>query len=266
LKQRKDGAISDLVVFEGFRGETIAEEVACDEAMIEDLEAGRLHAALRIGDCACWAIVIGKGEKIDEVIDVDRARSDGIEIVRRSSAGGSVVVGPGNLNVSVVAVHPPSGRDLHGAYCLVQGAIAEALNELGVPARFIPPGDIAIGDRKISGAAQASRHRGFLVHSTLLVSMDLAPMDRYLRRPAREPDYRASRAHREFVTTIKEAGYRLERSEIERMIAQTLSQALRARETVRTDIPDRIRARARELVRLRYGLDSWTLERIDHTR
>jgi len=266
LKQRKDGAISDLVVFEGFRGETIAEEVACDEAMIEDLEAGRLHAALRIGECPHWAIVIGKGEKIGEVIDVGRARSDGIEIVRRSSAGGSVVVGPGNLNVSVVAVHPRTGRDLHGAYRLVQGAIAEALNKLGVPARFIPPGDIAIGDRKISGTAQASRRRGFLVHSTLLVSMDPARMDPYLRHPPREPDYRAGRAHRDFVTTINEAGYHLERSEIDRMIALTLSQGLGARETVRANTHNRIRARAGELVRLRYGLDSWTFERVDQTR
>lgn len=266
MKQRKDGAISGLVVLEGFRGETIAEEVACDEAMLEDLEAGRLDAALRIGECARWAVVIGKGEKIEEVIDADRARRDGIEIVRRSSAGGSVVVGPGNLNVSVVAVHPQSGRDLHGAYRLVQGAITEALNKLGVPARFIPPGDIAIGDRKISGTAQASRRRGFLVHSTLLVSMDTERMERYLRNPGREPEYRAGRAHEKFVTTTKDAGYHLEHSEIERMIAQTLLGGLGARELTRATVPRRIRTRAGELVRLQYGSDSWTFERNDQTR
>lgn len=234
--------------------------------MLEELEAGRLDAALRVYQCTSWAIVIGKGEKIHDVIDVERARSDGVEIVRRSSAGGSVLVGPGNLNVSVVCVHPRSERDLHSAYRLVQRAITQALETLGVPARFIPPGDIAIGDRKISGTAQASRRRGFLVHSTLLVSMDPARMDCYLRHPAREPGYRAGRKHREFVTTIEAAGYCLERDQMEDMIAQVLSRRPGAREIAHTAVPDRIRTRARELVRLRYGLDSWTLERNDRTR
>jgi len=34
-------------------------------------------------------------------------------------------------------------------------------------------------------------------------------MERYLRLPARQPDYRHDRAHRDFVTSLAAAGYAL---------------------------------------------------------
>ena len=47
---------------------------------------------------SCWAHRAGSSE--DVVIDACRA--DGVPILRRTSGGGTVVVGPGALNVSVI--------------------------------------------------------------------------------------------------------------------------------------------------------------------
>ena len=49
--------------------------------------------------------------------------------------------------------------------------------------------------RKICGNAQRWKRRAFLHHGTILYDFDLAKIERYLRLPARQPDYRAGRAH-----------------------------------------------------------------------
>ena len=252
-----------MIVLSGFRADTLAEQIACDEALLESVEAGTFAAAARFWEHGRCAVSIGKGERIEQVVHLRHAHEDRIELVRRPSAGGSVVVGPGCLNVSVAARHPHGRRDIHGAYRIVQGGIADALSALGAPTRLVPPGDVALGDRKISGTAQASRRGGFLVHSTLLVAMDLSLLDRYLPHPPVEPDYRAGRPHTSFVTTLAAQGCELDHSQLNDMISRWIARRLGAGTVDTLAMPRPLIARARELVRLRYGLASWTLEKKD---
>ena len=65
--------------------------------------------------------------------------------------------------------------------------------------------DLAIGDRKIGGSC-IYRVPGLLFYSTtLLLDPDIDLIERYLRHPPREPDYRKGRPHREFMTSLKDA-------------------------------------------------------------
>jgi lipoate-protein ligase A len=41
------------------------------------------------------------------------------------------------------------------------------------------------------------------------VAEDIANIAKYIRHPAKEPDYRKGRPHSEFVTSIREQGYDL---------------------------------------------------------
>ena len=252
-----------VIVLRGFLGKTLAEEIACDEALLEAVEAGEFTAAARFWEYGRCAVSIGKGERIEQVVHLKHAEQDQIEIVRRPSAGGSVVVGPGCLNVSVVARHPGGRRDIHGAYRIVQGAMAAALRRLDVPARLIPPGDVALGDRKISGTAQASRRHAFLVHSTLLVSMDLSLVDRHLAHPPTEPADRAGRRHADFATTLVRSGFRLAHSQLNDMIVRELAGRLGVGKVDTVSMPESVAARARELAQLRYALESWTRNKTD---
>jgi lipoate-protein ligase A len=66
--------------------------------------------------------------------------------------------------------------------------------------------DLAVraGDRwlKFSGNAQRRRRQAVLFHGTILYAFDLALIAELLRFPSKQPDYRASRSHLDFITNV----------------------------------------------------------------
>ena len=44
-------------------------------------------------------------------------------------------------------------------------------------------------------------------HAVLNFAVPASLIERYLRHPSKEPDYRAGRSHSEFVTSLQENGY-----------------------------------------------------------
>ena len=62
--------------------------------------------------------------------------------------------------------------------------------------------DLAIGGRKFSGNSQRRRKHFLLFHGTFLLNFDLALIGELLRMPSKEPDYRESRKHADFLTNI----------------------------------------------------------------
>ena len=60
-----------------------------------------------------------------------------------------------------------------------------------------------MGDKKISGTAQARKRYGLLHHLTLLWDLDFKLCECLLKEPSKRPDYRAKRTHSDFLTTFK---------------------------------------------------------------
>jgi lipoate-protein ligase A len=55
-----------------------------------------------------------------------------------------------------------------------------------------------------------------MVHSSILISAPIDEIERYLKHPTDEPDYRRSRSHREFITdVVGETGLTEEKAEAE---------------------------------------------------
>jgi lipoate-protein ligase A len=83
---------------------------------------------------------------------------------------------------------------------------------------------VAVGDRKISGNAQARRWKALLVHGTLLVDFDYELAEAVLKHPPREPAYRRGRAHRDFLVTLRSLGVNVDRNSIEQAALATAHQ------------------------------------------
>ncbi len=151
-------------------------------------------------------VVLGSGTDPLAEVDMDACRAHGVPVLRRRGGGGAVVIDPGNVIVSVTMTGLPFAQHRRQFDALSTWLIAglEAVGVDGVRQAGIS--DLAIGDRKISGAA-LYRSKDLLYYSaTLLVAADVDRIERYLRYPTREPDYRAGRRHRDFVTTIATVG------------------------------------------------------------
>ena len=185
----------------------LAAPVVNDALLDEQERTGR--PAWRIYEPAEPTIVFGAAGREQTDVYGDRARRDGIPLLRRRGGGGTVLLAPGQLVLALVAaVDSPYRNREH--LCGINAWVTEALTELGVSG-VRPRGicDLAIDGRKILGASLFRRRTVLFYQSSLLVCCDLTLFGRYLRHPSREPDYRAQRAHAAFCTTLAEQGYRL---------------------------------------------------------
>src|SRR5437867_1628240 len=101
---------------------TVAENLALDEALLLHAEAGGPET-LRLWEWPRPAVVIGAGGRLADEVDENACRGDEVPIARRSSGGGTVLLGAGCLLYSLVLRfdrHPALG-DLRASYRFILG-------------------------------------------------------------------------------------------------------------------------------------------------
>jgi len=173
----------------------------CDDELLEQVQAdGR--SRIRLYRLPGVRVVLGRGSRAADEVDLQRCRADGVEVVRRRGGGCSVVIDPGNLVVSTAI--PLGGLGDNGRYLkqLSQWLLAglRAIGIDGIEHNGIC--DLVYRGRKVSGSC-LYRPRGLLYYSaSLLVNAQLSLVERYLRHPPREPKYRDGRSHLEFVANL----------------------------------------------------------------
>lgn len=181
-----------------------ADNLAYDELLLDDAESGRGTDTLRIWESPKPFVVLGVSQVLREHVNVAACAKDGISVLRRSSAGGCVLQGPGSINFALVLSHAnfPDIATIRGSYCFILGRLMAALRERGINASHKGTSDLAVGGRKISGNAQRRRKHYILHHGTLLYNMEPELMERYLIEPDDRPQYRGHRTHRGFVKCL----------------------------------------------------------------
>ncbi len=180
------------------------EPYAFDDSLIERAEA-QGEALLRIYRPDGVWVVLGRGGRPARELSGENCREDGVRLFRRHGGGCAVVLDPGNVVVSVAL--PLAGLgETKRMFDRCTTWLIEGLDRAGVPeVRRAGISDLAIGGRKLAGSAFYRRKNLAYYSASLLVDPDLALIERYLQHPPREPEYRRGRAHRDFLTTLREA-------------------------------------------------------------
>jgi lipoate-protein ligase A len=180
---------------------TPAENLALDEAILLDAEAGKVGEVLRIWEPDRYFVVLGSGSELAEEVDESSCAADRIPILRRASGGGAVLLGPGCLLYSlIVSMKRPEVRDVKRSYGYILKKMAQALSCPAFAVTCTGTSDLASDGRKISGNSQRRLVRFVLHHGSVLYDFDLELIGRYLRLPRRQPEYRRGRGHLEFLT------------------------------------------------------------------
>ena len=95
----------------------------------------------------------------------------------------------------------PHLRMVDQAHRQVLGWLSQALGHLAPGLRCGGTSDLVWNNRKLSGNSLQLKRRSMLYHGTLLCqSFPLASVAQLLHMPPRQPDYRASRNHVDFLT------------------------------------------------------------------
>src|SRR5262245_13867017 len=72
-----------------------------DWELFQLVESGASEHLYRIWDVKEPVVVAGRSNRLEDWVNLDACRRDGVPVVRRFSGGGAVVLGPGCVNYAV---------------------------------------------------------------------------------------------------------------------------------------------------------------------
>ncbi len=161
-------------------------------------------------------VVLGRSDSAEESVNKDIEDVDFI-VVKRPSGGHSVVLSPKTLVIS--AIYRTNGIKSRDIFREINTRIISALSDLGVKDLHEKGiSDISIGDKKILGSSIFKSRDYVFYHAVLNYSERVDLIQRLLKPPKREPDYRQGRSHIDFVTSIKENGYNFSITQLEKRL------------------------------------------------
>jgi lipoate-protein ligase A len=178
-----------------------------DEALLESVAQEGSLPILRFYGWEPQAVSVGYFQGLDEEVDTQTCKKQGVDVTRRITGGGAVFH-HAELTYSIIlpSGHPLTGASIHDSYRLLCGGIIQGLALLGLNTRFAPINDIVCKDRKISGNAQTRRTKAVLQHGTVLLDLDANLMFSLLRVPEEKMKGRLIQNVKERVTSIHAQG------------------------------------------------------------
>lgn len=148
-------------------------------------------------------VVLGRSNQIDKEVNAAACANHEVPILRRYGGGGTVVLYPGCLIVSV-GTWVKSQYDNDYYFRKLNQSIIDAIHMRQPELALEQKGhsDIVCGQKKIAGTSLFRSRHYLLYQASLIVEMDLEKIESYLKHPSREPDYRKGRGHRDFLSSL----------------------------------------------------------------
>ena len=203
---------------------------ASQEAITRAVGRGLSPPSFRIVIYEPPAVTIGFLQDPLEEVNVEEAKKLNIDVMRRPTAGGAVLMaGPsGSIDVPgweiyVPEHYDPRFKDLDESFELLSQPLVMCLQELGLKASFRRKNDVEVNKRKIAGVGQYRDSGGILHTGTLLIDFDVGLMLRVLKVPVEKLCDKGVKSFEERVTWIKrELGFKPSLGEFERMFARAI--------------------------------------------
>jgi lipoate-protein ligase A len=228
-----------------------AENLACEEALLDDCEANGGKEILRFWESSKTFVVVGYANKIATEVDLAACHERGVPILRRCSGGGTVLQGAGCLNYALVLRITEDGplRNITSANQFIMERNRAAIETLLPQSKITVRGhtDLTLDGLKFSGNSQRRKKNFLLFHGTFLLNFDLKLVGQLLRMPSLEPDYRAHRSHEDFLVNLN-------------VPAGKIKAAMRQVWNVTGESNDYPRAETQQLAAQKYSADEWNLK------
>ena len=144
---------------------------------VEEYFMYRINAPLVMIWQTSPCVMLGRYQVAAAEINMDYAKQENIQIVRRSSGGGTIFTDEGTFLYTVIG----TGLNPQEAKEAVADLVIKTLGKLNLSAELRGRNDILIFGRKISGIAQHSQNGYLCSHGSILYSADLETLTRVLR-------------------------------------------------------------------------------------
>ncbi|MEE9488739.1 MAG: biotin/lipoate A/B protein ligase family protein [Candidatus Brocadiales bacterium] len=205
------------------------------------------------------SVMLGRNQDVESEINLPCCAELGIDINRRPTGGGAIVMGKGQLGVAIAG--PVTGRsallDSKTTFSPFTRAIIVGLSLLGIKSEFRPKNDIYVKDGKIAGLATYTLDdngaSAALYHASILADMDKDLMLRLLKKPGKKNTGNNGGA----ITTVSsELGRCVGTSELRGYIKRGIEKVLDA-ELVPEPFSQAELREIKRLEQVKYSSDSW---------
>jgi len=194
---------------------TPAKNLACDEALLDWREENGGEEILRFWESPETFVVVGYADKIATEVNVANCEAKKIPIFRRCSGGGTILQGAGCLSYALILriaeKSPLAGISSANRFIMERNcaAIESEVRSQRPEVRISISGhtDLTLNPQpstlnKFSGNSQRRRKNFLLFHGTFLLNFNLPLVSNFLLMPSKQPDYRKSRHHDEFLANL----------------------------------------------------------------
>lgn len=223
---------------------------AIDDAMTVARSQDAVPDTLHIYRRNSPTISVGFSKRLEEDINLDFCRKEGIKIVRRASGGGTIYTDENQLIYALVTKGFFS-EDVEKSFARICGSLVSSLRKLGLNAEYKPVNDVLIKGKKVSGSAQTRKLGVVLQHGTIIVDFDFEKAERALK----------SRGMREKVTSLKkELGYLPDFEKVKHALVEGFEEAfdVEFEEGRLADCEEKL---VKKLIEEKYGNREWNLRR-----
>lgn len=235
------------------------DNLALEHYLLDHLTADQAHIML-------WrsspTVLIGRAQNPWYEADTQYTAAHNIPVLRRISGGGTVYHDLGNLNISFLAPPRYYNRDF------VTTVLHQALHSVGITTTIDARHSSFVAGAKISGSAFRETKRGGLHHATVLVTADLAQLQRCLQAPRHGMQVRGIPSQPASVSNIRDHNAALDVATTQQLLVDAFKQACQPWGVVRWRTPDAPEYAAALPYRTQYDQWEWNYgktPRFSHT-
>ena len=206
------------------------------------------------------SVIVGKYQDIRAAIKIDRCIERGIEYNRRSTGGGTVIMGEKTvaLGFGISMKHPKMKGGIRGIFDILGGVITNSLRKFGIKACFRPKNDIEVNGKKIAGlSASTEVGDALLFHTSLLIDFDIPLMLDIMNTPAEKTYDKGYSCFSERMTTMEtELGRKLDIEEVMSAIKESFEETFQI-EFVNDELTSSEKGRVEWFAKKRYASEDW---------
>jgi len=206
------------------------------------------------------SVIVGKYQDIEAALKLERCKAHGIEFNRRSTGGGTVIMGPEivALGLGINVDHPRLKKGVGGVFQSLSLVLLRALDKVGIQGYFQPKNDLEVNGRKIAGLSAASEADSCLLfHTSLLVDFDIALMTDIMNTPVIKLEDKGYNCFSQRMTTVRdELGRKVSVTEMIEAIQNSFEKEFSIR--FKEDNPDEWEEKTIQgFIEERYTKDEW---------
>ncbi len=180
--------------------------LAVDECLAHRVGTGTSQPTLRLYTYRSHCALVGRFQNIDNEINRAYCEVNGIQLNRRPTGGGAIIMGKDQLGIAlcIPGREEDSYRRARELMVHFSAGIISGLEALSIQAAFGGKNDIEIHHRKVAGlGVYRAPEGGLLFHASVLVDLDIAFMLHVLKTPFEKITDKAIATVADRVTTIR---------------------------------------------------------------